>query len=87
MFQAYLSTHQLSGYNESTIGWIFSVYVFLSFFCGIQIGPVFDAKGPRLLTLAGSIFIVASMLLLGICTREQPSPGPSNVSRITASPY
>lgn len=34
IFQAYLATHQLSGYDESTIGWIFSVYSFLSFFCG-----------------------------------------------------
>jgi hypothetical protein len=25
-FQTYLSTHQLKEYNESTIGWIFSVY-------------------------------------------------------------
>lgn len=34
IFQAYLATHQLAHYNESTIGWIFSVYSFLSFFCG-----------------------------------------------------
>ncbi|OCK84822.1 MFS monocarboxylate transporter-like protein [Lepidopterella palustris CBS 459.81] len=69
VFQAYLSTHQLKDYEQSTIGWIFSVYVFLSFFCGIQIGPVFDAKGPRMLILAGSILICASMLLLGLCTQ------------------
>ena len=28
-FQAYLSTHQLAHYSEGTIGWIFSLYVFL----------------------------------------------------------
>lgn len=67
-FQAYLATHQLSHYDESTIGWIFSVYTFLSFFCGIQIGPIFDAYGPRLLVLAGNILLIASMLLLGVCT-------------------
>ncbi|GME37009.1 mfs monocarboxylate transporter [Neofusicoccum parvum] len=66
-FQAYLATHQLSHYDESTIGWIFSVYTFLSFFCGIQIGPIFDAYGPRLLVLAGNVLLVASMLLLGVC--------------------
>ncbi|OCL12240.1 MFS monocarboxylate transporter [Glonium stellatum] len=69
VFQAYLSTHQLKDYDESTIGWIFSVYVFLSFFCGIQIGPIFDAKGPELLILAGSIMLCASVLLLGLCTQ------------------
>lgn len=70
VFQAYLSTHQLRTYNEGTIGWIFSLYVFLSFFCGIQIGPVFDAHGPRLLVLAGSIFIFLSLMLLAVCTSE-----------------
>ncbi|OJD35853.1 mfs monocarboxylate transporter [Diplodia corticola] len=67
IFQAYLATHQLSHYDESTIGWIFSVYTFLSFFCGIQIGPIFDAYGPRLLVLAGNILLILSMLLLGVC--------------------
>lgn len=66
-FQAYLSTHQLAGQNESSIGWIFGIYAFLSFFCGIQIGPIFDAKGPRWLVLAGSVLILATYLLLGVC--------------------
>ena len=67
-FQAYLSTHQLSNYSEGNIGWIFSLYVFLSFFCGILIGPIFDAKGPNLLVFLGSISLLASMMLLGLCT-------------------
>ncbi|KAF2273429.1 MFS monocarboxylate transporter-like protein [Westerdykella ornata] len=70
VFTQYFSEHQLKSYNESTIGWIFGVYVFLSFFCGIQIGPVFDAHGPRMLVIAGSIFVCACMFLLGICTLE-----------------
>lgn len=70
VFQAYLSEHQLKDYSESTIGWIFGLYAFLAFFCGIQIGPVFDSHGPRMLILAGSVLICASMLLLGLCTRE-----------------
>ncbi|KAF2100320.1 monocarboxylate transporter [Rhizodiscina lignyota] len=69
VFQAYISTHQLADYDESAIGWIFSVYAFFAFFCGVQIGPIFDAKGPRLLILSGSILVVLSMMLLGICTK------------------
>jgi hypothetical protein len=69
-FQAYLATHQLSQYNEGTIGWIFSLYVFLAFFCGIQIGPIFDAYGPRWLVAAGSALMMLSMMLLGVCTGE-----------------
>ena len=69
IYQAYLSTHQLSEYSESSIGWIFSVYVFLAFGCGIQIGPIFDAHGPRLLILAGSVLIVLSVFLMSVCTQ------------------
>lgn len=69
IYQAYLSTHQLSNYSESSIGWIFSVYVFMSFGCGIQIGPVFDAHGPRLLIFAGSLLLVLSVFLMSICTQ------------------
>ncbi|KAK4908775.1 hypothetical protein LTR28_000265, partial [Elasticomyces elasticus] len=68
-FQAYLRTHQLAQYTDSEIGWIFSVYAFLAFFCGVQIGPVFDAKGPRLLVILGSILLLMSIFLLGICTK------------------
>lgn len=68
-YNTYLSTHQLSNYSESSIGWIFSVYIFLTFFCGIQIGPFFDAQGPRLLVLLGSILMMASIMLMGICSR------------------
>lgn len=68
-FQTYISTHQLRDYSSGSIGWIFGIYACLTFFCGLQIGPVFDAKGPRLLVLAGSVLIVVSMIILGFCTR------------------
>lgn len=61
VFQAYLSTNQLSRSSSGTIGWIFSIYIFLAFFCGAQIGPIFDAKGPRWLVLVGSILLVGGM--------------------------
>ena len=71
VFQAYLSENQLHAYSESEIGWIFSLFAFITFFCGVQIGPIFDAKGPRWLILAGSVLLVLSLLLLGECTRKQ----------------
>lgn len=67
-YQSYLSTHQLKTSSSGAIGWIFGVYAFLSFFAGLQIGPVFDALGPRYLILAGSVLLLLSQLLLGICT-------------------
>lgn len=61
-FQAYLSTHQLAHESPSAVGWIFSLYAFLTFFCGVQIGPVFDTYGPRWLVFAGTIFLVGGMM-------------------------
>lgn len=69
VFQTYLTTHQLASYSSSTVGWIFSVYAFLAFFCGIQIGPIFDARGPRLLIFSGSVLCVLSIFLLSVCTQ------------------
>jgi MFS family permease len=68
VYHSYIAEHQLAGYSESSISWIFSMYVFLSFFCGLQIGPIFDAHGPKLLVISGSILLCASQFLLGLCT-------------------
>jgi hypothetical protein len=68
IFQAYISTHQLSTYSEGTIGWIFSIYTFMAWFCGIFVGPLFDKYGPRWLICVGSVCVVGSMMLLGECT-------------------
>lgn len=61
-FQAYLSTNQLADETPSAIGWVFSLYAFLTFFCGVQIGPIFDGKGPRWLVASGSICIFAGLM-------------------------
>lgn len=66
----YFSAHQLKDYDASQIGWIFGLSLFLTFFCGAPIGPIFDAYGPRLLIFSGSILLIASMFLLGLCTRK-----------------
>ncbi len=44
-FQAYLVPQQLAGYIEADIGWIFGLYLFMAYCCGVQTGPIFDA-GP-----------------------------------------
>ncbi|KAI5867021.1 MFS general substrate transporter [Durotheca rogersii] len=67
VFESYFSTHQLAGYNPSAIGWIFSVYLFVVFFAGVQVGPIFDRHGPRVLVTVGGVLVVASQLLLGLC--------------------
>jgi len=65
-FQTYVSQNQLVNYSSGTIGWIFSVYTFVSFFLGIYIGPIFDKYGPRWLILSGTVCLAASLVLLSV---------------------
>ncbi|EFY93166.1 MFS monocarboxylate transporter, putative [Metarhizium acridum CQMa 102] len=67
IFQAYTLSHQLKGHSEGTVGWIFSVYNFLAFFCGVYIGPVFDKYGPRWLVIAGCITTVTGVVCMSFC--------------------
>ena len=67
-FQLYLSSHQLSTSSPAAIGWIFSLYVFLAFFCGVQIGPIFDALGPRWLVFAGTVLSLVGTFTLAEST-------------------
>ncbi|KAK3936862.1 major facilitator superfamily domain-containing protein [Diplogelasinospora grovesii] len=66
VFESYFAAHQLVDYSPSSIGWIFSLYLFLVFFVGIQVGPIFDRYGARALVAAGSTLIVASLMLPSI---------------------
>lgn len=77
-FQAYLSTHQLRNLDQGTTSWIFSLYVFLAFFCGVQVGPIFDAKGPRVLVFAGSVLLLVSVILMGSCRGRLGQKPPSS---------
>ncbi|RAK90415.1 MFS general substrate transporter [Aspergillus costaricaensis CBS 115574] len=67
IFQAYLELHQLRQHGSGQTGWIFGLFTFLTFFCGIQIGPIFDTRGPRLLVFLGLILIMVMMVSIGFC--------------------
>ena len=69
-FQSYISRNQLFGYSDADIGWIFGLYLFVTYFGGIVTGPVFDDQGPRILMAIGTLFLLASVFLLGTCTRQ-----------------
>lgn len=69
VIQAFLQENQLRDYSASTVGWIFSIYLFFIFGTSLQIGPVFDAHGPFWLLLVGSIIMVVMFMALAECTR------------------
>ncbi|KAK1978756.1 major facilitator superfamily domain-containing protein [Colletotrichum cereale] len=68
VFSTYIGSHQLAKYEAGSVGWIFSVYTFLCFACGVYVGPLFDKYGPRPLILAGSTCHVGSLMLFSVCT-------------------
>jgi len=63
----YLREHQLSDSSESSISWIFSLWMFFMYFGGVQVGPVFDAYGLRPLILPGCVMWIASLFILSVC--------------------
>jgi len=73
-FQAYISTHQLKHLDVAVVGWIFSLYAFLTFGVGLFVGPLFDKYGPKWLVLSGSVLVVLSMDLIGNCIGQYPFP-------------
>ncbi|KAJ3543441.1 hypothetical protein NM208_g3576 [Fusarium decemcellulare] len=67
VFESYFKQNQLKSYSHSQIGWIFSLYLFLVFFAGVQAGPMFDHHGPRFLVAIGCVLVVSSLMLLSLC--------------------
>lgn len=68
VFEVVISKVILPEESPSTLGWIFSTYAFVNWICGVQVGPTFDAKGPRALIIAGTICTLIGIFSLSVCT-------------------
>jgi hypothetical protein len=68
VFSAVIAETILPEVSPSTLGWLFSVYAFVNWVCGVQIGPTFDAIGPRALLIAGTICTFVGIFSLSVCT-------------------
>ena len=71
VFESYFTEHQLKGESPSRLAWIFSVYLFLIYFIGLLVGPVFDYHGHRILILTASILAVVSPFILSFCSGNE----------------
>lgn len=60
--QAYVSSHQLSDMNVSSISWIFSIYLSLAYALGIISGPIFDRKGARGILIVSTVLIFVGLM-------------------------
>ncbi|KAH9882993.1 hypothetical protein J1614_000359, partial [Plenodomus biglobosus] len=67
ILQARLFDHELAGYSESEVAWIFSMFAFLFFFGGLVVGPMFDKYGERNLVWIGTGGVLLSLLATGFC--------------------
>lgn len=67
IYQSWISTHQLHDVDDGKLAWIFGLFNFMVFFCGIQIGPVFDVHGPTWLMAASVVLYVAVFVSIGFC--------------------
>jgi hypothetical protein len=70
VFQAYISNTILESTSENDVSWLFGIYVFLSYFCSVQIGPIFDARGPKELITIGGVFLLVGTFTLSLCTSK-----------------
>lgn len=70
MFEVVISRVILPEESPSTIGWIFSIYAFVNWVCGVQVGPTFDAMGPRALLIAGTICTFIGIFSLSVSTSK-----------------
>lgn len=68
IFEAYMSSQLLPHESKSSVGWIFGIYAFVTWFLGVQIGPTFDAVGPTGLMVAGSTCTLCGIFALSACT-------------------
>lgn len=67
--QAYISSNQLENMSESQVSWIFSLLIFLGYILSGLAGPLFDAYGPRYLTMVGTVFFVGGIMSSSVCTQ------------------
>jgi MFS family permease len=68
LLQDYWHQNQLSEFTARDVGWIPSVFVYLTLGLGLWVGPFFDRYGPRWIALIGSVGYVVMIFLLAECT-------------------
>ncbi|KAI0775614.1 MFS general substrate transporter [Trametes elegans] len=66
-FETYYAQNQLRDVPPSTISWIGSLQLWVLYFSGGFLGRVFDAYGPRVVIIPGSVLLVFSTFMLSIC--------------------
>ncbi|KAI0369439.1 MFS general substrate transporter [Pilatotrama ljubarskyi] len=67
VFETWYAENQLRDLPASTISWIGSLQLWILYFSGGFLGRIFDAYGPRVILIPGSIVLVVSTMLTSVC--------------------
>ncbi|KAH3685619.1 hypothetical protein WICPIJ_003419 [Wickerhamomyces pijperi] len=68
VFESYISKNQLAHYSSSSIGWIFSIYGFVTYTSCIFSGLYFDRNGSRVILSVGSALLFSGLMITASCT-------------------
>lgn len=68
VLQNYIKDHILTGYDSSTIGWIFSINSFVGFGGTLVLGPIFDRIGARIPIAVGIVFTMVGLMCMSVST-------------------
>ncbi|CAI5756316.1 unnamed protein product [Candida verbasci] len=67
--QAYVSLYQLSNFKQSSVSWVFAIFIAITYTCSLFTGLLFDQYGPRLILMGSSLFVF--MGLMGLANSVQ----------------
>ncbi|TCD63145.1 hypothetical protein EIP91_005904 [Steccherinum ochraceum] len=67
VLQSQYANNQLKGISSSQISWIGTFQLFLYFFAGSFVGPLFDAFGPTMLLVIGTFMMVFGHMMVSLC--------------------
>ncbi|KAI0629936.1 MFS general substrate transporter [Trametes polyzona] len=68
-FQTWYAQNQLRELPASTISWIGSLQLWILYFSGGILGRIFDAYGPHVVLIPGSILLVVATMLTSVCMK------------------
>lgn len=63
--ESFVQSNQLASDSVSSVSWVFSVYMFISLFLGLIVGPLYDTFGATYLLLTGSLFTFVGLFSCG----------------------
>lgn len=66
--ESYVQSNILPDASVSSVSWVFSIYMFVSLFLGLIVGPLYDTFGATYLLLTGSVLTFAGLFACGSAT-------------------